>query len=172
MQWKKRCLAALLAALLLACGATAYAAVGTEDNPLVTLSYLRDTFTKNILAKTEEKIAETQATYEKTLEDKIASSTDKDDSANGAGSSAGAFAVAQLRSGQTMTIQTGGEFMLRDGSAACTEWGSGFLDTTSGLVYDGGELISNHLYMVTDTSLSIKASSGVTLLVRGSYTVS
>lgn len=170
MEWKKRFLAVLLAALLLACGITAYAAVGTADNPLVTLSYLRDTFTKNILAETEEKIAETQATYEKELEDKIASVTDKDGT-DSAGSSAGAFAVAELRSGQTMTLKIGGEFMLRDGSAACTEWGNGFLDTTSGLVYDGGELISNHLYMVTDTSLSIKASSAVTLLVRGSYEV-
>lgn len=171
MEWKKRFLAALLAALLLACGVTAYAAVGTEDNPLVTLSYLRETFTNNILAKVEEKITETQATYEKTLEEKIASISDKDSSGDAAGN-AGAFAVAELRSGQTMTMQTGGEFMLRDGSAACTQWGSGFLDTTSGLVYDGGELISNHLYMVTDTSLSIKASSAVTLLVRGNYTVS
>lgn len=171
MEWKKRFLAALLAALLLACGVTAYAAVGTEDNPLVTLSYLRETFTNNILAKVEEKITETQATYEKTLEEKIASISDKDSGGDAAGN-AGAFAVAELRSGQTMTMQTGGEFMLRDGSAACTQWGSGFLDTTSGLVYDGGELISNHLYMVTDTSLSIKASSAVTLLVRGNYTVS
>lgn len=171
MEWKKRFLAALLAALLLACGVTAYAAVGTEDNPLVTLSYLRETFTNNILAKVEEKITETQATYEKTLEEKIASISDKDSSGDAAGN-AGAFAVAELRSGQTMTMQTGGEFMLRDGSAACTQWGNGFLDTTSGLVYDGGELISNHLYMVTDTSLSIKASSAVTLLVRGNYTVS
>lgn len=169
MEWKKRFLAALLAALLLACGVTAYAAVGTEDNPLVTLSYLRETFTNNILAKVEEKITETQATYEKTLEEKIAAISDKDVDAAG---HAGAFAAAELRSGQTMTIQLGGEFMLRDGSAACTQWGSGFLDTTSGLVYDGGELISNHLYMVTDTSLSIKASSAVTLLVRGNYTVS
>lgn len=171
MEWKKRFLAALLAALLLACGVTAYAAVGTEDNPLVTLSYLRETFTNNILAKVEEKITETQATYEKTLEEKIASLSDKDSAGSAAGN-AGAFAAAELRSGQTMTIQLGGEFMLRDGSASCTQWGSGFLDTTSGLVYDGGELISNHLYMVTDTSLSIKASSAVTLLVRGNYTVS
>lgn len=169
MEWKKRLLSVALVALLLICGVSAYAGVGTSDNPLVSLSYLRDTFTQNILTQAEEKIAAAQSAYEKKMEERLSASAGQ----TGGGSNAtGAFAVEELRSGQTLTLQSGGEFMLRDGNAACTQWGNGFLDTTSGLVYDGGELISNHLYMVTDTSLSVKASSAATFLVRGSYTVS
>ena len=52
MKPKKKILALLLAAVILTGGISALAAAGTSDNPLVTLSYLTDTFKKSILAQT------------------------------------------------------------------------------------------------------------------------
>lgn len=46
MKPKKKILALLLAAVILTGGISALAAAGTSDNPLVTLSYLTDTFKK------------------------------------------------------------------------------------------------------------------------------
>lgn len=46
MKPKKKILALLLAAVILTGKISALAAAGTSDNPLVTLSYLTDTFKK------------------------------------------------------------------------------------------------------------------------------
>ena len=64
MKPKKKILALLLAAVILTGGISALAAAGTSDNPLVTLSYLTDTFKKSILAQTDSKLAAAQSTYE------------------------------------------------------------------------------------------------------------
>ena len=74
MKPKKKILALLLAAVILTGGISALAAAGTSDNPLVTLSYLTDTFKKSILAQTDSKLAAAQSTYEAKLEQKIQSS--------------------------------------------------------------------------------------------------
>ncbi len=163
MEWKKRILALGLTAVLLTGGVTVLAAVGTSDNPLVTLGYLKEGFTKAILSQTEEKIQNAQDTYEKKLDEKIAAAGKQEN-----GSTTGAYAVVELSAGQTFFPQIGGEIMLRSGGATTT---GGLLDTTAGTPLDGGALTENHLYMVTASSQSVKADSSVTLLVRGGYTV-
>lgn len=163
MEWKKRVLALVLTAVLLTGGITALAAVGTSDNPLVTLSYLKEGFTKAILSQTEQKISDAQATYEKKLDQKIEAATKQE-----SGSTTGAYAVVELSAGQVFAPQIGGELMLRAGSATTT---GGLLDTTTGTPLDSGALTGNHLYMVTASSQSVKADSSVTLLVRGAYTI-
>lgn len=163
MEWKKRLLALGLTAVLLTGGVTALAAVGTTDNPLVTLSYLKDGFTKTILSQTEEKISDAQATYEKKLDEKIAAAGKQE-----GGSTTGAYAVVELSAGQIFAPQIGGELMLRSGSATTT---GGLLDTTTGAPLDGGALTANHLYMVTASSQSVSVDSSATLLVRGAYTI-
>ncbi len=163
MEWKKRILAFGLTAVLLTSGVTALAAVGTSDNPLVTLSYLKEGFTKAILSQTQQKIDDAQATYEKKLDEKIAAAGKQEGS-----DTTGAYAVVELTAGQTFYPQIGGELMLRAGRATTT---GGMLDTTAGTPVDNGALTENHLYMVTVSSQTVKADSNVTLLVRGGYTI-
>ena len=109
MKPKKKILALLLAAVILTGGISALAAAGTSDNPLVTLSYLTDTFKKSILAQTDSKLAAAQSTYEAKLEQKIQSS-------GNSGTTIGAYSVVRMTNGQTLTLNKNCEVMLRSGT--------------------------------------------------------
>ncbi len=157
---KRTVLTVCLVLLLLAGGATALAAVGTAENPLVTLSYLTNTFTQKILAQTEGKITAKQDAYEQKLESKLQ------------GSGSASYSVVSLAKGQTLTGQAGCEVLLRDGTAVCISAASGFLDTTTGGTLEGGQALSrNHLYLLSADTSGVKATSGVKLMVRGGYRI-
>ena len=146
-----------LLALLVICGAlnvtlSAAAEAGSADDPLVTLSYLNETFMDDIMDRVDEKIAQRDAQ---------------------SGTASG-FAVVTLSSGQTLVGDIGCEVMLRVGSAVCVASSApGLIDeTTAGTLNNGGALVQNHLYMMTIEDRGVKATaSTVKVLVRGSYTV-
>lgn len=148
-----------LLTLLVLCGAlnvtiTAAAEAGSADDPLVTLSYLNETFLDEIMDRVDEKIA-------------------RRDAQAGTGT-ASAFHVVTLSSGQTLTGDIGCEVMLRVGSAVCVSSSSpGLIDeTTAGTLNNGGALSQNHLYMMTIEGRGVRATAETTkLLVRGGYTV-
>lgn len=143
---------ALCAALM----TTAFAAeAGSPQDPLVTLSYLNETFMNTIMARVDEKIAA-----------RGGQST--------GGESAADFTVVTLASGQTLTGDIGCEVMLRVGSAVCAAPSApGLIDETAGTTLnDGGALVQNHLYMMTIENRAVRAAAATTkLLVRGSYTI-
>lgn len=163
MKPKKKILALLLAAVILTGGISALAAAGTSDNPLVTLSYLTDTFTKSILAQADSKLAAAQTTYEAKLQQKIQASSSS-------GSATGAYSVLQMSKGQSLTAGVGCEVMLRSGTARCS--GAALTDTTSGSASAQDQALQkNHLYLSANGNAVIQAASSVTVLVRGSYQV-
>ena len=93
------------------------------------------------------------------------------------GSSSGTssvFALVKLSSGQTLTAKVGCEILLRIGTATCVSSGTpGLIDMTTGGDLAGGKpLEKNHLYLCTVDGRGVKATSNVTALVRGPYTVS
>lgn len=151
------------------------AAQGSADNPLVTLSYIKNTFTQDVLKEVDKKISDTQAKYAKTLEDKITAYRNELNGSSGPGGTGSAsFVVVDLQSGQTLQPAVGAEVMLRVGTAQCVSAASpGLIDGTSGGVLEGGgSLVKNHLYLVTIADRGVKATGGtVKLLVRGSYTI-
>lgn len=159
-----------MAVLLVICGAlnmTVSLAVeaGSSGDPLVTLSYLNDTFLNNILQQVDQKIAARNSQIAQQLGGQV--------SGSGA-SSSDTFTVVTLSSGQTLTGDIGCEVMLRVGSAACVSPSApGLIDeTTAGTLNSGGSLEQNHLYMMTIEGRGVKATAATTkLLVRGSYTV-
>ena len=162
MKPKKKILAILLAAVILTGGISALAAAGTSDNPLVTLSYLTDTFTKSILAQADSKLTAAQTTYEAKLEQKVQASS--------GGSATGAYSVVQISNGQALTAGVGCEVMLRSGTARCS--GAVLTDTTSGSTSAQDQALQkNHLYLAANGSAVIQATSSVTVLVCGSYQV-
>ena len=167
--WKKKGLAAAAAALLLTVGITALAAAGTSENPLVTLSYLTDTFTNAVLSQTNTEIASAQATCERNLDAKISALQ------TGSGSAGtGAFSVVSLKQGQVLTGSVGCEVMLRIGTAVCVSDGAtGLIDTTTGGTLSGGSgLEQNHLYLVSINTRGVQAATAGKVLVRGPYTLS
>jgi len=142
------------------------AEAGSSGDPLVTLSYLNDTFLNTIMAKVDQKIAARNGQIVQQLGGQTTTS-------GGAASSA-TFTVVTLSSGQTLTGDIGCEVMLRVGTAACVSPSSpGLIDETSGgTLNNGGALTQNHLYMMTIEGRGVKATAATTkLLVRGGYTI-
>ena len=138
---------------------TALAAeAGSSGDPLVTLSYLNDTFFNTIMQRVDQKIAERTGQA----------------LPGGTSSTAASFVVVTLSEGQTLTGGIGCEVMLRVGSAVCVSPSDpGLVDeTTASTLANGGALAQNHLYMMTIEGRGVRATAGtVKVLARGSYTV-
>ncbi len=155
-RWFLRLLALLALGGLLSTAAFA-AEAGSSSDPLVTLSYLNNTFLNQILQTVDQKID--ARTGQNTIP---------------AGNDTAAFEVVALSGGQTLTGTLGCEVLLRIGSASCVASSEpGLVDETSGgSLSSGGVLEPNHLYLMTVEGRGVQASGSVTLLVRGDYSIS
>ena len=145
--------------LALGIGVGAYAAsnFGTQADPLVAKSYLDQTVTPKLQQEFQTKLDE----QVRLLESKISSS-----------SSGLNFVSVTVRQGQTLKASAGCELILRSGSATGSG-SSGLSDVTEGrLLTAGNSLTANHLYMAVADGDGFSARSAVTVLVRGSYTIS
>jgi len=145
-------LLALSGLLMTTCSLAAEA--GSGGDPLVTLSYLNETFFSDIMARVDQKIAQRTG--------------------QAVPGSSSSFAVVTLSQGQTLTGDIGCEVMLRIGSAVCVSPSDpGLIDETTGeTLAGGGALVRNHLYMMTIEGRGVRAGAAATkVLVRGSYTV-
>ena len=159
-----------LAAAAALCGVlmtTALAAeAGSPQDPLVTLSYLNETFLNTILNRVDEKIAARNTQLAQQMGGQF----------SGIGTtSVSTFTVVTLSSGQILTGEIGCEVMLRVGSAVCVAPSApGLIDeTTAGTLNNGGALAQNNLYMMTIENRAVRATAATTkLLVRGTYTLS
>ncbi|MBO4914221.1 MAG: hypothetical protein J5449_03360 [Oscillospiraceae bacterium] len=183
--WIVRLVALMLASyLLLAVSVLAAGTPGSESDPLVTLSYLNDTFLPQLLTKVDEKLAERDRALSDKLDAKVSADAQRLSEQYGAGTgqsggSSGSgqydtFTVVTLSQNQTLYGEIGCEVMLRVGSAVCvTPSTPGLIDETDGSTLGGGkELAQNHLYMMTIDDRGVKATAAtVKLLVRGGYTI-
>ena len=161
-RWFLRTIVLLALSGLLMTTATLAAEAGSGQDPLVTLSYLNETFMNTILQRVDQKIAERNGNLA------------QQGVSVGGGSATASFTVVTLSSGQTLTGDIGCEVMLRVGSAVCVSPSDpGLIDeTTAGTLANGGALVQNHLYMMTIEGRGVRASAATTkLLVRGGYTV-
>lgn len=139
------------------------AEAGSSGDPLVTLSYLNETFMNTIMQKVDQKIAARNSQIAQQTGGQITGT-----------SASAAFSVVTLSSGQTLTGDVGCEVMLRIGTAVCVSPSApGLIDeTTAGTLNNAGALVQNHLYMMTIEGRGVKATAATTkLLVRGTYTV-
>lgn len=135
---------------------------GSASDPLVTLSYLNETFLGQIMTQVEQKITARNSQLLQQM-------------GGVSGSTASAsFTVVTLTKGQVLTGDIGCEVMLRVGSASCVSPSNpGLIDETSAVTLNnGGALTANHLYMMTIEGRGVKAGADTTkLLVRGTYTI-
>lgn len=153
-KWLAGLLAAVLLSGLLSLTVTAASGAGTEDDPLVTLSYLKETFLNDMMKKVDEKIAARTGQAGDT--------------------SSATFSVVTLSKGQVLTGDIGCEVLLRVGTAVCVSPSSpGLIDESSAsTLNNGGALVQNHLYMMTIEGRGVKATAATTkLMVRGGYSI-
>ena len=156
-KWALRLAALMLISCLAMTGVSLAVEPGSASDPLVTLSYLNETFLGQIMTQVDQKIA---ARNSQLLQH-----------SGGTGSASSAeFTVVTLSKGQTLTGDIGCEVMLRIGSASCVSPSNpGLIDeTTAAALNNGGALAVNHLYMMTIEGRGVKAGAATTkLLVRG-----
>lgn len=90
------------------------------------------------------------------------------------GGESSTFSLIKLKAGQTITAKVGFEALLRIGNASCVSSGSlGLIDmTTGGDLSNGKPLEKNHLYLCTIDGRGIRATTDITILVRGPHSVS
>ena len=180
-KWPVRLASGALVCLTLAGVALAAGQQGTQADPLVSLSYLNQQATPSILAQVDAKIAQREAElqsrlaavvdgYVKEVEDKLRTGG----SSTAPAAAGAAYQVVTLSAGQTITGGAACEFLLRSGTAVCVSSSApGLVDMTgAATLANGGALAANHLYLVTVEGRGVKASTAVTLMVRGSYTIS
>lgn len=148
-RWYLLALALVFISMLSMVTFSAAAEAGSRGDPLVTLSYLNDTYLPKILSELQGKTSDSSGT-------------------------AANFVVVDLTKGQALTVKSGCEVMLRSGSAVCVATSAPGLinETTAESIDNGGALTKNHLYLSTIDGRSVKATAdGVKVLVRGSYSV-
>ena len=161
-----RPLGLVLVFLLLTAGT--YAAVSGDS--IISLSYLRDTFTpKAVQAGTDAAGKLLQETYDGAR----AELDEKSGNAVGAGNSSGTLQRREWPDGQIITLSTGGSFLMLDGSATLVHTGT-VVDVTAGAaVESGAALIRNHRYVVgeeTDAAVTVRSGQAA-IGVQGSCTM-
>lgn len=167
-KWKIRLASVALAGVCL-CGASL--AVGDENDPLVSLSYLNQTTVPEIMQQVETQAEEHKSDLVTKFDAAIDSyKTEKEEGTlNNA-----TYSVVTLKKSQEMELGGGCEVMLRVGSATVSAASSpALIDvSTGGTISDGTALTKNHLYMATITDGTLTATADtVKILVRGNYVI-
>lgn len=181
-RWPFRLAAAALVCVPLVGAALAAGQQGSQGDPLVTLSYLEKKATPALLEQVEVKLTQREGElreqltaivdqYVQEVEDKLRLSGGG--SASASGSVGSAYQVVTLSAGQTMTGSGACEFLLRTGTAVCVaDSAPGLVDMTAGgTLASGGALTANHLYLATIAGRGVRATSAVTVMVRGGYVI-
>ena len=169
-RWPLRALSLVLLLLVLNATVSLAADAGSSGDPLVTLSYLNDTYLSTILNRVDAKITSRNTTIGQQIDQKIAQS-----GGTGSGTTASSsFVLVTLSKGQSLKLELGSEVLLRVGTASCVASSTpGLIDSTAGTtINNGATLTKNHLYMATIEDRSVKATAAtVKIMVRGGYTV-
>ena len=171
-RWLQRVTGLLLITLMLIATVSA-AAIGTADDPLVSLSYLQQTFLGQVMADVDAMLVQRDAELTAELDAKIEAAA-QNQKETPEGITNRTFAVVTMSKGQMLMGEIGCEVMLRVGTAACVSSSNpGLIDQTdASILNDGGELVKNHLYMMTIEGRGVKATANtVKVLVRGTYTL-
>ncbi|MDR0862424.1 MAG: hypothetical protein LBN30_06600 [Oscillospiraceae bacterium] len=169
--------AAIFIALVLGTGAVMLAAgnYGSQEDPLITMSYLNDKFKPELLAALAEEITKAQAEVDAQLNQKLAELSGATPApVQTVQTAPETFELVTLTANQTVKCAVGTELLLRIGTANGTGSSPALIDSTTGdTLASGASLAANHMYMATIADNGITATSDtVKLLIRGDYTIS
>lgn len=146
-------IAALCGAVVLTAGFAA-AAAGSQDDPLITLSYLKNVFTGQVQTMVDEAVSAGQA-QNKSAMDAAIQEWDAEigqavqDALNAqVKEEPASFEAASMADGKTITVVAGCEVIVRSGEPVCS---ADLIDQTDGTMLKAGEkLTANHLYLAVD----------------------
>ena len=147
-------IAVLCVAAVLTVGVAA-AAAGSQDDPLITLSYLKNVFTGQVQTMVDEAVSAGQD-QNKAAMDAAIQTWDAEigqavqDALNAqVKEEPASFAAASMADGKTITIEAGCEIIVRSGAPVCS---AGLIDQTDGTTLKAGEkLAANHLYLAVES---------------------
>ena len=146
----------LLIAVLAAGGVYAAARYGSQDDPLITLSYLTDVAEQQITDQTETAIQTAVSNAQSQVQDQLRAA-------------AGVYQPVNLAAGQTLKCNPGTEILLTGGAAAMT--GAGADVTTGAALASGASLPLNHLCLAGSDGVTIQTGEQAAFMIRGGYTV-
>lgn len=190
----------VLIAVLMIAGMYAIAVeYGSQNDPLITLSYISDVVLPEARGDAESKITAAMADYDQALSreksameayidqqlrsyasgrvdsnlvDEIAAAVLAQ--TGGASSSGGAqWSTVAIPAGKKVTCDLGCQIILRIGGATCVASGTpGLIDLSDAATLENGKaLIANHLYQVSVQGRGFQTANGCTVLISGGYTV-
>lgn len=181
MKKKKIVIASVLAAAVAGLALSVAAAYDSSSDPLISLSYLRDVFKKELLEEIDQKLEDftPSQTEEKTEDDfffPTENETENDNSSDESSQVSQSYEVIELHMGDALYAVSSCELILRSGTATCTapDANQGIADLTDGYeIYNGYAFTKNHLCLIPrgDGRGIIATSESVYLMVRGDYTI-
>lgn len=174
----------IITILMLVLMISSYAAInaeyGSKEDPLVSLSYIKEVLVPSTIDNIDAVVEEKTSAYLGDLDQKVKDfSNNFSDNAQVAGfvsSVASEYAkmenttqVVNLSSGQTININSGTEFLVRSGTAMVLS--NGIINTTAGQNATANTTaLANNLYLAVENSQQITATSDTKILIFGSYT--
>ena len=171
----KKLSAILLAGLVLVGGLAAAAAGGSATDPLVSRSYLTNTFIPSVVKQASDRIdTATGTTYDNALARLKAQADLYLARAGGGAGYAESFAEQRFKRGDVITVNTGSELMLLAGSAAVSYESGAVVDVTAGTVKPSGTaMVEQRRYVAAEgTSCRATVTSDTAVLApRGYYTL-
>lgn len=145
---------------------TAAYAAGDENDPLVTLSYLKNVFTAQVQALVDQTVSESDAQIKGELDQAIADWDGKVreamDAMEPAGSEQGSalFKAVSFAQSQSLKCAAGTELVVRSGSAVAD---TDLLDQTDGVTLSRGQTLkAGHLYLAVSACIITVPESQLT----------
>ena len=154
MKRKWKIAAVVVCAVVVLTTAYAAATAGGKNDPLITLSYLKNIFTPQVQTMVDQAV-ETGETQNKADLDAAIQTWDAEigqavqDALNSQiKEEPASFASVPMTDGKTVSVEAGCEIIVRSGKPVCT---AELIDQTDGTVLKAGEtLVLNHLYLAAE----------------------
>lgn len=158
-------LVAAAAALTAVVGAAALAAgAGTSTDPLVTVSYLEQTFAPSVEQSVSSQISSARTSLENSFASRITAFQNNLSNRTNVSSAVSEYTTKTLAAGGSLDVTAGTEILFLSGSASVST--AGLTDASTGqALAAGGSMAENHLYLAT-SGCTITAEGEVKMLVR------
>lgn len=165
-------------ALAIGLGLTVYAAYDSAEDPIISLSYLRDIFKVEMMDEIDTKFAELEKKINNASSSTVPTQpTETTPAEPDTGLSQGdLYEVVELGLGDALYSASACDIILRAGTATCIapDPTQGISDLTDAVeIYNGMNLTKNHLCLIPrgDGRGVLAASDSVFLMIRGDYTI-
>ncbi len=162
-------------AIIAALAITVAAAYDSSEDPLISLSYLRDVFRPDLFEELEERFYSLEESLILAIEERIDDNSGSGDSTQAPTASYG-YEVIELTTGDELYAVSACDIMLRAGNASCIapDPTQGIADYTSAAeIYNGQALTLNHMCLIPrgDGRGIVAESESVFIMIRGDYTI-